>query len=153
MTISSDELWEMVECDPLKCQVSVGAQHSDVRVGLTTLPIRREFNLRTGVVRAQTPAIATPAITRSAMDEKIGQEKGGVIITGKTYLGCICVSKGQHALTVPEFRRRFCEDTGITFVSLYPGYIATTGLLREHIPFSDFSSLCSNCCFYENDIF
>ncbi|WVZ00897.1 hypothetical protein V8G54_026966 [Vigna mungo] len=33
-----------------------------------------------------------------------------------------------------EFHRRYHEETGITFSSLYPGCIATTGLFREHIP-------------------
>ncbi|CAK9139285.1 unnamed protein product [Ilex paraguariensis] len=37
-------------------------------------------------------------------------------------------------LTMKEFLRRYHEDTGITFSSLYPGCIATTGLFREHIP-------------------
>ncbi|KAG0488521.1 hypothetical protein HPP92_007332 [Vanilla planifolia] len=34
---------------------------------------------------------------------------------------------------VLEFHRRYHEETGITFASLYPGCIATTGLFREHI--------------------
>lgn len=37
-------------------------------------------------------------------------------------------------LTMQEFHRRYHEETGITFTSLYPGCIATTGLFREHIP-------------------
>ncbi|PIA43483.1 hypothetical protein AQUCO_01900108v1 [Aquilegia coerulea] len=43
-------------------------------------------------------------------------------------------SKVCNMLTMQEFHRRFHEDTGITFASLYPGCIATTGLFREHIP-------------------
>jgi protochlorophyllide reductase len=39
-----------------------------------------------------------------------------------------------NMLTMQELHRRFHEDTGITFASLYPGCIATTGLFREHIP-------------------
>ncbi|KAJ7520231.1 hypothetical protein O6H91_20G073100 [Diphasiastrum complanatum] len=43
-------------------------------------------------------------------------------------------SKVCNMLTMQEFHRRFHEKTGITFASLYPGCIATTGLFREHIP-------------------
>ncbi|XP_077225739.1 protochlorophyllide reductase-like [Tasmannia lanceolata] len=43
-------------------------------------------------------------------------------------------SKVCNMLTMQEFDRRYHEDTGITFASLYPGCIATTGLFREHIP-------------------
>ncbi|KAK4750651.1 hypothetical protein SAY87_004133 [Trapa incisa] len=42
-------------------------------------------------------------------------------------------SKVCNMLTMQEFHRRYHEDTGITFTSLYPGCIATTGLFREHI--------------------
>lgn len=43
-------------------------------------------------------------------------------------------SKVCNMLTMQEFHRRYHDDTGITFASLYPGCIATTGLFREHIP-------------------
>ncbi|WVZ87704.1 hypothetical protein U9M48_034302 [Paspalum notatum var. saurae] len=43
-------------------------------------------------------------------------------------------SKICNMLTMQELHRRYHEDTGITFASLYPGCIATTGLFREHIP-------------------
>ncbi|XP_022876491.1 protochlorophyllide reductase-like [Olea europaea var. sylvestris] len=43
-------------------------------------------------------------------------------------------SKVCNMLTMQEFHRLYHEDTGITFASLYPGCIATTGLFREHIP-------------------
>lgn len=43
-------------------------------------------------------------------------------------------SKVCNMLTMQEFHKRFHEETGITFASLYPGCIATTGLFREHIP-------------------
>ncbi|CAM8937386.1 unnamed protein product [Rhodiola kirilowii] len=43
-------------------------------------------------------------------------------------------SKVCNMLTMQEFHRRYHQETGITFTSLYPGCIATTGLFREHIP-------------------
>ncbi|CAA7399091.1 unnamed protein product [Spirodela intermedia] len=43
-------------------------------------------------------------------------------------------SKVCNMLTMQEFHRRFHEETGVTFASLYPGCIATTGLFRSHIP-------------------
>ncbi|KAK3039575.1 hypothetical protein RJ639_027719 [Escallonia herrerae] len=44
-------------------------------------------------------------------------------------------SKVCNMLTIQEFHGRYNEDIQITFSSLYPGGIATTGLSREHIPF------------------
>ncbi|MFS7889494.1 putative oxidoreductase [Helianthus anomalus] len=43
-------------------------------------------------------------------------------------------SKVCNMLTMQEFHRRYHDETGITFSSLYPGCIATTGLFREHVP-------------------
>ncbi|KAL6844194.1 hypothetical protein ACP4OV_025867 [Aristida adscensionis] len=43
-------------------------------------------------------------------------------------------SKICNMLTMQELHRRYHEETGITFASLYPGCIATTGLFREHVP-------------------
>ena len=43
-------------------------------------------------------------------------------------------SKVCNMLTMQELHRRYHEETGISFASLYPGCIATTGLFREHIP-------------------
>ncbi|KAF6983646.1 hypothetical protein CFC21_001794 [Triticum aestivum] len=43
-------------------------------------------------------------------------------------------SKVCNMLTMQEFHRRYHEETGVTFASLYPGCIATTGLFREHVP-------------------
>ncbi|GFP79967.1 protochlorophyllide reductase chloroplastic [Phtheirospermum japonicum] len=43
-------------------------------------------------------------------------------------------NKVCNILTMLEFHMRYHEETGITFASLYPGCIATTGLFREHIP-------------------
>ncbi|XP_057525605.1 protochlorophyllide reductase-like [Amaranthus tricolor] len=42
-------------------------------------------------------------------------------------------SKVCNMLTMQEFHRRFHEETGITFSSLYPGCIAETGLFRNHV--------------------
>ncbi|KAK9689777.1 hypothetical protein RND81_09G080300 [Saponaria officinalis] len=42
-------------------------------------------------------------------------------------------SKVCNMLTMQEFHRRFHEETGVTFASLYPGCIAETGLFRNHV--------------------
>ncbi|XWS11042.1 hypothetical protein CRYUN_Cryun38cG0049600 [Craigia yunnanensis] len=39
-----------------------------------------------------------------------------------------------NMLIMQEFHRRFHEETAITYASLYPGCIATTGFFREQIP-------------------
>lgn len=58
------------------------------------------------------------------------------MIDGGEYWGAKAYkdSKVCNMLTMQEFHRRYHEETGITFSSLYPGCIATTGLFREHIP-------------------
>ncbi|KAG6385110.1 hypothetical protein SASPL_153937 [Salvia splendens] len=43
-------------------------------------------------------------------------------------------SKVCNMLSMQEFHRRYHEETGISFASLYPGCIAETGLFRNHIP-------------------
>ncbi|XWS11060.1 hypothetical protein CRYUN_Cryun38cG0051200 [Craigia yunnanensis] len=43
-------------------------------------------------------------------------------------------SKFCNMLTMQKFHRPFHEETVITFASLYPSCIATTGLFREQIP-------------------
>eukprot|EP01018_Ginkgo_biloba_P032370 Gb_29310 [translate_table: standard] len=55
---------------------------------------------------------------------------GGAFDGAKAYKD----SKVCNMLTMQEMHRRYHEETGITFASLYPGCIATTGLFREHIP-------------------
>lgn len=42
-------------------------------------------------------------------------------------------SKVCNMLTMQELHRRYHEETGITFASLYPGCIAETGLFRNHV--------------------
>ncbi|XP_074583544.1 protochlorophyllide reductase-like [Curcuma longa] len=61
---------------------------------------------------------------------------GSTMIDGGEFDGAKAYkdSKVCNMLTMQEFHRRFHEETGITFASLYPGCIATTGLFREHIP-------------------
>lgn len=61
---------------------------------------------------------------------------GSAMIDGGEFDGAKAYkdSKVCNMLMMQEFHRRFHEETGITFASLYPGCIATTGLFREHIP-------------------
>ncbi|KAJ6822710.1 protochlorophyllide reductase B [Iris pallida] len=61
---------------------------------------------------------------------------GSTMIDGGEFDGAKAYkdSKVCNMLMMQEFHRRFHEETGITFASLYPGCIATTGLFREHIP-------------------
>ncbi|KAG1355156.1 protochlorophyllide reductase [Cocos nucifera] len=61
---------------------------------------------------------------------------GSTMIDGGRFDGAKAYkdSKVCNMLMMQEFHRRYHEDTGIAFASLYPGCIATTGLFREHIP-------------------
>ncbi|XP_020091822.1 protochlorophyllide reductase [Ananas comosus] len=65
-----------------------------------------------------------------------GASVGSAMIDGGQFDGAKAYkdSKVCNMLTMQEFHRRYHEETGITFASLYPGCIATTGLFREHIP-------------------
>lgn len=62
--------------------------------------------------------------------------KGSSMIDGRGFDGAKAYkdSKVCNMLMMQEFHRRYHEETGITFASLYPGCIATTALFREHIP-------------------
>eukprot|EP01025_Chloroclados_australasicus_P062438 TRINITY_DN8203_c0_g3_i1.p1 TRINITY_DN8203_c0_g3~~TRINITY_DN8203_c0_g3_i1.p1 ORF type:complete len:397 (-),score=48.14 TRINITY_DN8203_c0_g3_i1:230-1420(-) len=57
-----------------------------------------------------------------------------VMIDGEEFDGAKAYkdSKVCNMLTMRQFHKRYHDGTGITFSSLYPGCIATTGLFREH---------------------
>lgn len=55
---------------------------------------------------------------------------GRAFKSGKAYKD----SKLCNVLTMLELHRRYHDSTGITFNSLYPGCVATTGLFRNHYP-------------------
>lgn len=38
-----------------------------------------------------------------------------------------------NMLTMLEMHKRYHDETGVDFVSLYPGCIAETGLFRNHV--------------------
>lgn len=63
-----------------------------------------------------------------------GLNGANVMIDGGEFNGAKAYkdSKVCNMLTMRQFHKRFAEETGITFASLYPGCIATTGLFREH---------------------
>nr|QPO14977.1 POR [Hosta plantaginea] len=66
----------------------------------------------------------------------LNDTSGSTMIDGGKFDGAKAYkdSKVCNMLMMQEFHRRYHEETGITFASLYPGCIATTGLFREHIP-------------------
>lgn len=65
----------------------------------------------------------------------LNETTGSSMIDGGKFDGAKAYkdSKVCNMLMMQEFHRRYHEETGITFSSLYPGCIATTGLFREHI--------------------
>ncbi|KAF8672417.1 hypothetical protein HU200_049628 [Digitaria exilis] len=60
---------------------------------------------------------------------------GSVMIDGREFDGAKAYKDNKlcNMLTRQEFHRRYHGETGVTFTSLYPGCIDTTGLFREHI--------------------
>merc|ERR1719230_1020928 len=61
---------------------------------------------------------------------------GDVMIDGKRFDGPKAYkdAKASNMLTIFEMHRRFHEQTGITFNTMYPGCIAETPLFRNHYP-------------------
>jgi len=58
------------------------------------------------------------------------------MVDGKPFFGAKAYKDAKvcNMMTVSELHRRYHEDTGITFSSLYPGCIAETPLFREKRP-------------------
>jgi protochlorophyllide reductase len=61
------------------------------------------------------------------------QGPGAEMVTGGRFDGAKAYkdSKALNMMTVKEMHRRFHEETGINFTSMYPGCIAETNLFRE----------------------
>jgi protochlorophyllide reductase len=74
---------------------------------------------------------------RADLGKLQGLEKGGkkpvAMADGKPFFGAKAYkdSKVCNMMTVSELHRRYHEDTGIIFSSMYPGCIAETALFRE----------------------
>jgi len=74
---------------------------------------------------------------RADLGKLEGFESGGTkpisMIDGKPFFGANAYkdSKVCNMMTVSELHRRYHEDTGIVFSSMYPGCIAETALFRE----------------------
>lgn len=62
-----------------------------------------------------------------------GLKNKDVMVDGKAYDGAKCYkdAKLMNMMTVLELHRRFHEETGIVFSSMYPGCIAETALFRQ----------------------
>lgn len=67
---------------------------------------------------------------------KEGMQKPIAMADGKPFFGAKAYkdSKVCNMMTVSELHRRYHEDTGIVFSSMYPGCIAETALFREKRP-------------------
>lgn len=74
---------------------------------------------------------------RADLGDLEGFKDGGVnpvaMVDGKPFFGAKAYkdSKVCNMMTVSELNRRYHEDTGIVFSSMYPGCIAETALFRE----------------------
>ena len=64
---------------------------------------------------------------------------------GKPFFGAKAYKDAKvcNMMTVSELHRRYHEDTGIIFSSMYPGCIAETALFREKRPW--FRKVCNSC--------
>ncbi|KAL9251565.1 Protochlorophyllide reductase A, chloroplastic-like protein [Drosera capensis] len=103
---------------PSKCMIIVGSITGNTNTLAGNVPPKTNLGDLRGLAGGLT------GLNSSAMID------GGDFDGAKAYED----SKVCNMLTMQEFHRRFHEETGITFTSLYPGCIATTGLFREHIP-------------------
>lgn len=74
---------------------------------------------------------------RADLGKLQGFEKGGkkpvAMADGKPFFGAKAYKDAKvcNMMTVSELHRRYHEDTGIVFSSMYPGCIADTALFRE----------------------
>lgn len=88
-----------------------------------------------GSVTGNTNTLAGKIPPQADLGNLAGLESGSTMIDGKDFDGAKAYkdSKVCNMLTMREMHRRFHEETGVTFASLYPGCIATTGLFRNHV--------------------
>jgi len=65
--------------------------------------------------------------------EGLREGPGSQMVDGKGFDGAKAYkdAKALNMMTVTELHRRYHEETGITFASMYPGCIAETALFRE----------------------
>eukprot|EP00245_Coleochaete_scutata_P000494 TRINITY_DN10600_c0_g1_i1.p1 TRINITY_DN10600_c0_g1~~TRINITY_DN10600_c0_g1_i1.p1 ORF type:complete len:408 (-),score=99.60 TRINITY_DN10600_c0_g1_i1:512-1735(-) len=103
----------------------------------STWPSRRCIIV--GSITGNTNTLAGNVPPKADLGDLRGLESGlqggaNVMIDGKEFDGAKAYkdSKVCNMLTARELHRRFHQETGITFSTMYPGCIATTGLFREH---------------------
>ncbi|KAL8492012.1 hypothetical protein ACS0TY_023568 [Phlomoides rotata] len=89
-----------------------------------------------GSITGNTNTLAGNVPPKANLGDLRGLTSNSPMIDGGEFDGAKAYkdSKVCNMLTMQEFHRRFHEETGVTFSSLYPGCIAETGLFREHIP-------------------
>ncbi|KAL8487546.1 hypothetical protein ACS0TY_024014 [Phlomoides rotata] len=89
-----------------------------------------------GSITGNTNTLAGNVPPKANLGDLRGLTSSSPMIDGGEFDGAKAYkdSKVCNMLTMQEFHRRFHEETGVTFSSLYPGCIAETGLFREHIP-------------------
>lgn len=88
-----------------------------------------------GSITGNTNTLAGKIPPQADLGNLSGLVTGSTMIDGKDFDGAKAYkdSKVCNMLTMREMHRRFHDQTGVTFASLYPGCIATTGLFRNHV--------------------
>eukprot|EP00982_Pelagococcus_subviridis_P015674 31418-Pelagococcus_subviridis.AAC.7 len=96
-----------------------------------------------GSVTANTNTLAGQVPPRAAIGDMSGLANGlngdrnkGAMIDGDRFIGPKAYKDAKlcNILTIKEMNRRWHEETGITFSTMYPGCIADTPLFRNHTP-------------------
>ncbi|GER26313.1 protochlorophyllide reductase [Striga asiatica] len=89
-----------------------------------------------GSITGNTNTLAGNVPPKANLGDLRGLSGGSAMIDGGEFDGAKAYkdSKVCNMLTMQELHRRYHEETGISFASLYPGCIAETGLFREHVP-------------------
>jgi protochlorophyllide reductase len=87
-----------------------------------------------GSITGNTNTLAGNVPPKADLGDLSGLASGEPTIDGKEFIGAKAYkdSKVCNMLTMREMHRRFHDQTGVTFASMYPGCIAETGLFRNH---------------------
>ena len=87
-----------------------------------------------GSITGNTNTLAGNVPPKADLGDLSGLASGDPTIDGKEFIGAKAYkdSKVCNMLTMREMHRRFHDQTGVTFASMYPGCIAETGLFRNH---------------------
>lgn len=103
---------------------------------LKNAPNKQPRCIIVGSITGNTNTLAGNVPPKANLGDLSGLASNSTMMDGMEFNGAKAYKDSKVAcmMTVRQMHQRFHESTGITFASLYPGCIATTGLFRSHVP-------------------